>query len=236
MRFENHQLRLAEILEREINRADKKIIASGTTSPAVLASLLTLSDSSFLSKYVHLVVTADEPAARNFSQSVRFFNPDVSPSLLPESDVSFWSGASMRADIAASRIQFLNNAQSAKPGTIFTCSVDALIQKTLPYACLKDTRMNLKIGDDVTNETFDRLTAWGYRLSSLVEDLGQVARRGGVIDIFSPSHSFPIRLELFGDEIVSIRLFDPPGTKVVGRNKISAYSSGTRSSLERRNF
>ncbi|MCZ7666202.1 MAG: hypothetical protein M5U34_02650 [Chloroflexi bacterium] len=56
------------------------------------------------------------------------------------------------------------------------------------------------------------VTTWqeiGYEAVSVVEDAGQFSRRGGIVDIFPPGVPFPLRIELFGDEIDTLRLFDP---------------------------
>jgi transcription-repair coupling factor (superfamily II helicase) len=56
---------------------------------------------------------------------------------------------------------------------------------------------------------FDRLAAWGYEFGPFVEQPGQAARRGGIIDIFPAAADLPVRLELWGNDIVSMRRFDP---------------------------
>ena len=67
----------------------------------------------------------------------------------------------------------------------------------------------------VAGELFDRermLTAlvdWGYNSVNVVEDPGTFSVRGGIIDVYSPYHPLPVRIDLFGDEIESLRLFDP---------------------------
>src|SRR5205823_5687283 len=65
-------------------------------------------------------------------------------------------------------------------------------------------------GETIDRESFlRRLTDAGYNAVTQVEDPGTFSVRGGIIDIFSPYHSKPIRLDMFGDEVESIRLFDP---------------------------
>src|SRR5262249_41439833 len=65
-------------------------------------------------------------------------------------------------------------------------------------------------GETIDRESFlRRLTDAGYNAVTQVEDAGTFSVRGGIIDIYSPYHSRPIRLDMFGDEVESIRLFDP---------------------------
>ena len=62
-----------------------------------------------------------------------------------------------------------------------------------------------------------RLAAAGYELGPLVERPGEAARRGGLIDVFPPTEPLPVRIELLGDEVESIRRFDPAGQRTVER-------------------
>src|SRR6185369_1475771 len=60
-----------------------------------------------------------------------------------------------------------------------------------------------------------RLAQMGYQSSPLVEDLGTFSSRGGIVDVFCPLYSRPIRIELFGDTVESLRLFDPATQRTV---------------------
>ena len=57
----------------------------------------------------------------------------------------------------------------------------------------------------------------GYTLGPLVEAPGEAARRGGILDVFPPTEALPLRIELFGDEVESIRRFDPETQRTVER-------------------
>ena len=60
------------------------------------------------------------------------------------------------------------------------------------------------------NALLNRWQAMGYRVEPSVEAPGTVSRRGGIVDVFSPGSELPARIELWGDVVESIRLFDRP--------------------------
>jgi len=65
----------------------------------------------------------------------------------------------------------------------------------------------LQPGDELPTELANYLNSLGYQASPVVEDIGQYSLRGGIIDLFSPAEDFPVRIELFGDQIESMRKF-----------------------------
>jgi len=70
--------------------------------------------------------------------------------------------------------------------------------------------LRLSTGDSLDRELLlEALESAGYERAETVVEVGQWSVRGGIVDVFSPGHAFPARVELFGDEIESIRLFDP---------------------------
>ena len=84
----------------------------------------------------------------------------------------------------------------------------ALLFPVFPPETLDKLTIGLSVGDVISPERLTRmLIAMGYEREELVEFLGTTSRRGDVLDIFAPSHIDPVRIEFFGDEIESIRLF-----------------------------
>src|SRR5690606_35350079 len=96
-----------------------------------------------------------------------------------------------------------------EPG-FYVTTVYGLRHKVMGTRALEHARIELKVGDTLDTDTFgERLAAMGYRPAGVVELPGDMAVRGGLIDVFSPSTSLPLRIELFGDQIESIRTFEP---------------------------
>lgn len=91
---------------------------------------------------------------------------------------------------------------------LVVCSLRALLQTTLSPEQLKRSRFQLKVGELVDRDTIVELLAEeGYSRVGMVERRGEFSLRGGILDVF-PLTGDPVRLELFGDEIESIRVFD----------------------------
>ena len=86
----------------------------------------------------------------------------------------------------------------------------ALFQPTLSPEQLKEYLIVLKEGKELEREEFiHKLLIAGYQVSERVEEEGELSVRGGIIDLYPPQSQLPVRIELFGEKIESLRLFDP---------------------------
>ena len=107
---------------------------------------------------------------------------------------------------------------SDTPPLIIT-SVRALLQKTIPQRRFMTATRVWRVGQIIELEKI--LNDWatiGYEAASVVEASGQFSRRGGILDIFPPQSPYPVRIELFGDEIDTMRTFDPATQRTVEIN------------------
>lgn len=207
------QTHLESILEREWKKGRQKLAVTGSSSPTLLSLLLSQAESPEFHTTPHLVVTSSEAQAYQVSQSLQFFSPSRSAHILGGFDVSPYSTLYAKRESLAQRSHFLWRAQNAKPGEIFIAPVQFLLQKTLPFAKLRGATFRFRKGDSLPGAFPQLLQQLGYLASPLVEDLGHFSVRGGIVDVYSPAHDRPVRLELFGDEIESLRLFDPNGQR-----------------------
>lgn len=108
---------------------------------------------------------------------------------------------------------------SATPGPLIVTSARAFLQKTLPKRRFMTATRVLRVGQAIDLEKI--LASWsgiGYEPVSVVEAAGQVSRRGGILDIYPPASPLPVRIELFGDEIDTMRYFDPATQRSVDVN------------------
>lgn len=208
MKAEMTHTRLESILERAFETTRGKIQVTGAASPLALAYFLSQTYSKKINILPHLVVVGSSQEAQRLQHLIEFFDPSRQSYVLPAFDVSPYSGLYPNSQIISGRIRFLAKAQSAKPGEIFISSADALMQKTLPVKVLKDFSRSLKPGDEMPEDIAEYLNSLGYVSAPMVEDRGQYALRGGIVDIFPPSEKRPLRLDLFGDQIESIRYFN----------------------------
>ncbi len=87
--------------------------------------------------------------------------------------------------------------------------VDAAVQYTLPPEVLKENTLNIGATDTIDIASFcQKLVDAGYVRSELCEGVGQFAVRGGIIDVFATGNDYPVRIELWGDEVDSLSYFD----------------------------
>ena len=89
-------------------------------------------------------------------------------------------------------------------------SVTALLQKTFPPGTLRAGTRRLARGDRIDPlDLIEWLEEQGYEPEAQVTQKGEIALRGGIVDVFPPTSPWPVRLEFFGDELESLREFDP---------------------------
>ena len=120
------------------------------------------------------------------------------------------------ADETAARVAALSAWKSGQ-ARILVASVQALLQHTIAVDDLPAEPRRLRVGGRLRQDALLReLLALGYVPAAEVAGRGEFARRGGIVDIFPPSAPLPVRLELFGDEIDSLRAFDPTDQRTVG--------------------
>jgi transcription-repair coupling factor (superfamily II helicase) len=195
-------------IDRFFRNQEEMLDIVGTSSPSVLAALLSLHKIRWSSR-PHLIVVATLEDANALACAFSFFEPDVHLNVLPPFDVGVYSGLYPNRRVISQRVGWLWRARHAKAGEIFVAPIDALVQKTIPYGILHQAAFTLSKNSTVPDNLSSRLQAIGYMSVPIVEDVGTFALRGGILDIFSPAHPLPIRFEMFGDVIDSMREFDP---------------------------
>jgi len=164
-----------------------------------------------------LVVLPSGKEAEAFADDLRFFRGEDESAppfarrvhYLPAWDVAPFEDLSPTSEIIAARIEGLYHLLQSKDPIIVT-TADALLQRVPPKAGMAERLRYLVEGDEVDLDALaTQLDDWGYRRVPLVEDRGDFSVRGGILDIFPPAHPQPLRIELLGDVIESIREFDP---------------------------
>jgi transcription-repair coupling factor (superfamily II helicase) len=104
----------------------------------------------------------------------------------------------------------VQNADLSTSAPVIVTSVLALMQPTMAPDDLRHAMRVLRRGDRVDlNELLSHLVDLGYESAAMVEETGQFSKRGGIVDFYPPTSNLPIRVEFFGDEIDSVRLFNP---------------------------
>ncbi|MCS7220456.1 MAG: transcription-repair coupling factor [Anaerolineae bacterium] len=169
-----------------------------------------------------LVITARMDLSILYAEQLRAWlpHPEVvfllaDPDALPYERVP-WSRETrqmrMAALIALAQAQLpgLQVARDSSAPPVVVASARALMQMTIPVRELRSALRVLRRGQRVDlNGLLEAWVGLGYRSVALVEEPGTFSRRGGIVDIWPPNLPAPARLELFGDEVDSLRSFDP---------------------------
>ena len=155
-------------------------------------------------------VALDDVRAAVIADALSFFVPECEVVSFPAWDCLPYDRISPHSDIAAERLSALARLQKPfkRPCVVLT-TINAIVQKTLPPDVLNHATLNTAIGDSLPVEKLrEYLANNGYMSVSTVREPGEFAVRGGIVDLFPPGYEAPLRLDFFGDEIESIRVFD----------------------------
>ena len=129
--------------------------------------------------------------------------------LLPSLEILLYEDIPPDATLVGERLRALRLLRQGEP-RIFVASAPAVLQRCLPPGALAPAFVELAKGDTLDRDALvARLLEIGYEHEAIVESPGQLSVRGGIIDLFPAGAEDPIRLELFGDDVDSIRKFDP---------------------------
>jgi transcription-repair coupling factor (superfamily II helicase) len=142
--------------------------------------------------------------------------PDYAIKQLSSGTSALFEDASPEHIALSDRIGALKALVQDRPSIIIATAAAAL-ERTLPRDILLDAFIDLKPGEDVDpDRLIQQLVNLGYEPQEPVRIPGQFSRRGGIIDIYASGRDLPVRVELFGDEVESIREFDPNTQRSVG--------------------
>ncbi|OIQ59294.1 transcription-repair-coupling factor [Moorella thermoacetica] len=162
-----------------------------------------------------LAVTPGSEEAQRLAADIESFWPGEGIDYLPPSELLPLEVYTPSPELAAQRLKVLTNLISGRT-RILVVPVEALLRKLPPPDTLRRSLQSLEVGQIIDREALlQKLIGLGYRREEVVEAPGQLAVRGGIIDIFPLGAEEPVRLELFGDAIDSLRRFDPASQRSV---------------------
>jgi transcription-repair coupling factor (superfamily II helicase) len=158
-----------------------------------------------------VVIAADEAAMRAIADTVPLFAPEVDVVTLPGWDCLAYDRASPALRVMAERLAALNALQgkSERPQLLVSTASAASQRLLTPFRIRQLTR-RIAAGERIAREALvDQLQALGFERTDAVAEHGEYAVRGSLIDLFPPGAEQALRLDFFGDEIDSLRAFDP---------------------------
>lgn len=151
------------------------------------------------------IITYNELQAKKIIRNLEYFENNIN--YFPKKEILAYDYLAESKDITYSRIACLNEIHK-KQAKIIVTTIEALSQKIIPEDVLYKNILELKIGDVINLEEIkQKLVLLGYERQDVVENKSEFSVRGGIIDV-AISEKQGIRIELWGDEIDSIRTFD----------------------------
>ncbi|MEQ8548448.1 MAG: transcription-repair coupling factor [Cyclobacteriaceae bacterium] len=159
----------------------------------------------------HLFILHDKEEAAYFLDDLSNFVDREKLHFFPSSYKKAYQFEETENANVLQRAEVLNQIQSnEKEDHLIITYPDALYEKVINKQSLTDNTFKISIGEKLDVEFItELLISYDFEKSDFVYEAGQFAVRGGIVDVFSFSRSYPYRFELFGDEIESIREFDP---------------------------
>ena len=153
-----------------------------------------------------LVVTYDDTRAKEIYDDFRSFTSQVW--LYPAKDLLFYSADIHGNLMTRQRIAVLRRLMEDREGVVVT-TMDGLMDHLLPLKYLREQSITVESGPVIDLDSWkERLVAMGYERMAQVDGMGQFSIRGGIVDIFPLTEEVPVRIELWDDEVDSIRTFD----------------------------
>jgi len=172
-----------------------------------------------------LHIARDEVRMTRQAEALRFFAPGLEVLEFPSWDCLPYDRVGPHRDVLARRIdtltRLLEPLPTDAPGRVVVTTVSAFLQRLPPRTAFAGKVLTARTGARLLLEDLtDFLGGNGYFRAETVGEAGEYALRGGIVDVFPPGAEQPVRLDLFGDELESIRTFDPLTQRTTG-------SSGT---------
>jgi len=158
-----------------------------------------------------VVVTPDTPSAEQLDSELRFFATAGQPEVLglPDWETLPYDLFSPHQDIVSQRLATLARLPVLERGLLIL-PVSTLMQRLPPAAYVAGHALSLETGERLDIDAFrQRLVAAGYRHVTQVMEHGEFAVRGALLDLYPMGSDMPLRIDLFDDEVETIRRFDP---------------------------
>ena len=168
---------------------------------------------------MRLVIAPDEEKAKTLYDACKFF--DESAVHYPAKDLLFYQSDIHGNTQTAERLRVLS-ALWSKQSSLVVVSIDALLNKLAPAQKIFDGILTVAAGDELDQGKFTtKLVHIGYEAVHTCEHRGEFSVRGGIIDVFPLVAEHPYRIELWGDEVDSIRIFDEGSQKSIEKVDIA---------------
>jgi transcription-repair coupling factor (superfamily II helicase) len=228
-------------LTLEINKGQRVVVVSGIAGSARALLIATL-EQKFGRRVVF--ITRSNREVEEIQPDIEFFycalngldTSDRKVLNIPALETDPYDGTSPHAEVLEQRTLALHLAATDEARILLT-SIDAVAERTIPPNLLNSSSIDLKVGEDMPPELIvDLLISSGYVRQEPVGAVGEFSLRGGILDVFSPAHDAPHRIEFFGDTVDSIREFDADTQRSIGKVRESNLVPMRELSVRREEF
>jgi transcription-repair coupling factor (superfamily II helicase) len=167
-----------------------------------------------------LVLCRDAERLAALQRALEFFAPEIELLAFPAWDCQPYDRVSPHAAVSARRMATLARlaGDTAAPGSIVLATINAALQRVPERDLVASQSISLLPGQV---RPMDQIVRWletnGFSRSSTVRDVGEYAVRGGIVDLFAPGAAAPVRLDFFGEELETIRSFDPESQRTTAQ-------------------
>jgi transcription-repair coupling factor (superfamily II helicase) len=197
------------------------------TAPLTLSSIargaqpLVMSDLARASSGRAVFIAPDDASMRSIAETAHFFAPELEVIEFPAWDCLPYDRASPALSVSAKRLSALFRLQAKRSGPqLIVTTINAVLQRMLTPFRIRESVREFKQGTQIGHDSLSALLQrQGYSRTDTVIDHGEFALRGSIVDIFPSSLEQGLRLDFFGDELESLRLFDPATQMTVGTLK-----------------
>ena len=201
--FDSLLSNLPDLDEIKKNLRDGEGVAVSGLVDSAKAHFLSVTLSDFP---VKVIVTHNERRAKELYLDISFFEKDVV--FFPEKDFIFFQADIKSNELTRERVRAYRRIMAGGSYTLVT-TIGAMMAKCMSPEVLRDNMISLNKGSILEEEALAvKLVKMGYERCAQVENGGQFSIRGGIIDVFDLTEENPYRIELWGDEVDSIRSFD----------------------------
>lgn len=173
-------------------------------------------------------VCVDDHSMSEIQELLKFFAADLEILEFPAWDCLPYDRVSPNAEIMGKRVACLSaliaraRSDIRKPLLILT-TVNGFVQKVPPRSSLEQSSLSVKPGQRIApDDLVAFLSGNGFERTDTVREAGEFAVRGGIVDLFPPQYEQPIRIDFFGDEVDSLKCFDPASQR--SGEKTSSFS------------
>ncbi|MDQ9948930.1 MULTISPECIES: transcription-repair coupling factor [Acinetobacter] len=195
------QQEISQLNLQQLKAGEKRWVGSLLgSSAALLFKEIAIQHSSLL-----VIVARNNQHVAQLESELEFYG--IKPTIFPDWEILPYDRLSPHQDIVSERLAILSNMPQKG---VLLISASTLAQRVAPYSWVLGEHFDIRVGQkfDLEQQKL-RLVQAGYHLVDTVYDHGEFAVRGSIMDIFSSGQDAPIRIDLFDDEIDTLKFFDP---------------------------